>query len=324
MNADAGRRRTELAMFQPPLSAPAGAGDDVPRAVVLPAPDAAGLLPTLDGRQHRVPDPARLAEAINGQPIEVRVDTDHQSEPISPTFQGSTHACGWLRDFRASATGEISAAFHLTAVGEALLRSHAYRYLSPAVMLDQDEVTGLTSVALVNNPNLSLEAPVMNRQETNTQPNKQQSSPAGDSAGGAADREAALEQREAALEQRELHAAEAAVDRAVENKWILPAQKEFLLHSVRCHPQGVAAGLAAFESAFGGGQAAAAPADLDQRIGPTGPPQKAPTAPAIVAPDGYRVSDAPERLQMHARITEHARRQGISYRAALVALHAAV
>lgn len=121
-------------MFQPPLAAPADADANAPRAVVLPAPDAAGLLPTLDGRKQRVPDPARLVKAINDQPIEVRVDTDHQSEPISPTFRGSTHAYyGWPRDFRAAASGAISAAFHLTDVGAALLRSRAYRYLSPAL-----------------------------------------------------------------------------------------------------------------------------------------------------------------------------------------------
>ena len=87
---DAGRCHTELAMFQPPLAAPADADANALRAVVLPAPDAADLLPTLDGRKQRVPDPARLVKAINDQPIEVRVDTDHQSEPISPTFRGST------------------------------------------------------------------------------------------------------------------------------------------------------------------------------------------------------------------------------------------
>ena len=60
---DAGRCRTELAMFQPPLAAPADADANAPRAVVLPAPDAAGLLPTLDGRKQRVPDPAWLVGA---------------------------------------------------------------------------------------------------------------------------------------------------------------------------------------------------------------------------------------------------------------------
>lgn len=310
MNADAGRRRTELAMFQPPLSAPASAGDDVPRAVVLPAPDAAGLLPTFDGRQHRITDPARLAAALNGQPIDVRVDADHQTESISPTWRGSTHALGWLRDFRAEASGAISAAFHLTTPGAELLRSHAYRYLSPAVMLTADEVTGVTSVALVNTPNLQLEAPEVNHQETN--------SAAG---GGAAGREAALEQREAALEQRELHAAEAAVDRAVEDKRILPSQKEFMLNAVRRHPQGIMAGLAEFGAVIGGGPQAAAAADLDRRVGPTGAPTSAPTAPAVVGPAGYRSATDQERLQMHARIADHARKAKIKYRDALVELH---
>lgn len=311
-------RRTELAMFQPPLSAP-DADSAAPRAVVLPAPAAAGgELPTLDGRTQRVPDPALLADTINGQPIEVRVDADHQSEPISPTYHGSTHAYGWLRDFRAESDGSISAEFHLMDIGAALLRSRAYRYLSPALLLRENEVVGISSVALVNNPNLLLEAPAVHN-ETSTQPDEQQSSAAADPPAG--DREAALNQREAALNQRELRAAEAAVDRAVGSKRILPAQKEFMLNSIRRHPQGIAPGLAEFETAIGAAGVSSAAADLDRRTGPTGAPPSAPTSPAVVGPVGYRPSDNQERLQMHARIADHARSQKIAYRDAVVELH---
>ena len=111
-----GGRRTELAMFAPALLAPVGLADGdgdaaPPRAVVIPAPGEDGLLETFDGRKHRIADPPALAAAIGAQPVQVRVDTDHQSEPVSPTWRGSTHACGWLCDFRAEPNGAITAAF---------------------------------------------------------------------------------------------------------------------------------------------------------------------------------------------------------------------
>lgn len=81
---------------------------------VVPAPGADGRLETQDGRAHRVSDPAALAAAIDAQDVGVRIDFDHQSEPMSPTFQGSTAAVGWARRFRAAADGSIEAVLDLS------------------------------------------------------------------------------------------------------------------------------------------------------------------------------------------------------------------
>ena len=132
-------------------------------------------LETFDGRKHRVADAAALAAAIGAQPVQVRVDTDHQSEPVSPTWRGSTHACGWLRDFRAEPNGAITAAFDLDFVGQSLLRSGTYRYLSPALTVRKSDetVVGMSSLALLNNPNMQLEAPEVHNQQTDTKSDEQ-------------------------------------------------------------------------------------------------------------------------------------------------------
>ena len=132
-----------------------GAADIV--RVVIPAPGMGGELPTADGRVQRVPDPAVLAASINAQRTGVRVDFDHQSEPLSKTFRGSTAAEGWARDFRATATGAIEAVLDLSRSAREALRAGRYRYLSPAVLQVDGEVTRMSSLALVNNPNMDLE-----------------------------------------------------------------------------------------------------------------------------------------------------------------------
>lgn len=124
---------------------------------VLPPPDSEGIIRGDDGRRYRVRDMAALARAINAQEVTPRVDFDHRSERRSPTFSGSTAAEGWLSNFRVSARGGLEADFALSDHAAHMIRSEGYRYLSPALMLDKaGEVTGLSSVALVNDPNFTL------------------------------------------------------------------------------------------------------------------------------------------------------------------------
>ena len=87
------------------------AADPPPLTVeVLPPPTAEGMLPTRDGRDWTIAgDMAQLAAAVNVQPVGVRVDFDHQSEPISPTFGDSTAARGWAVHFRVNARGGLDA-----------------------------------------------------------------------------------------------------------------------------------------------------------------------------------------------------------------------
>ena len=130
----------------------------------LPPPGSDGVLPAWDGRIQIVRDPKALAASINNQPLPVRIDSDHQSEPKSPTYQKSTAAVGWLRDFFVNERDGISAVVEEGGRVRGLLRERVYRFLSPAVYLDgRRNVTGLSSVALVNVPNfLDLRAPLTN------------------------------------------------------------------------------------------------------------------------------------------------------------------
>ena len=138
-----------------------GSASTVPVDVV-PPPGPGGALPTRDGRREVVPDVARLADQLNRQPIAARVDTDHQSEPASPNYCGETAAGGWLSNFRVNPEGGITADMDLGAELMAKVRTKRYRYISPAYLVVRDgTVTGLSSIALVNNPNLPLDAPTL-------------------------------------------------------------------------------------------------------------------------------------------------------------------
>lgn len=119
---------------------------------VVPAPGADGRLETQDGRAHRVSDPAALAAAIDAQDVGVRIDFDHQSEPMSPTFQGSTAAVGWARSFRAAADGSIEAVLDLSSLARLAIEGGQYRYLSPALWVDDEtgEVISMSSIAILN------------------------------------------------------------------------------------------------------------------------------------------------------------------------------
>lgn len=131
---------------------------------VLPPAGRGGLLPASDGRVQRVRDPRALAETINRQPLPVRIDVDHQSEPASPTYNKTSAAVGWLKDFFVNARGGISAVVEEGGRVRELLREKVYRFVSPAVYHDaHGNISKLSSVALLNNPNfLELRAPVAN------------------------------------------------------------------------------------------------------------------------------------------------------------------
>lgn len=276
-------------------------GDDPARAVVVPPPGAGGVLPTRDGRKHWIPDAAAAAAAMNAQDVRARIDFDHKSEPTSPTFGGSTAAeGGWLRDFRAQADGSISALLDLSSKAREALREKLYGYLSPALLLDESDgnrVLAMSSLALVNNPNMALGAPAVHA-----------------GAPSADDREQALAQREGAL-------AQAAVDRAAEQGRLPAPQKDFALNAIRAHAGGVAAGIAAFDAAYAepstGGPDASR---LTSRVGPRGKPDARAGSATVAVPPGHVVDAG--RLELHARIQERVKTAGVSYSDALLALGA--
>ena len=287
-------------------------GDSVSiRVPVIPAPAGNGIVPTRSGPTHRVSDPRQLAAALNAQEVDARIDFDHRSEPSSPTFEKSTAADGgWVRDFTAAPDGAITAELQLSAEATTAVRERKYRYLSPGLWLSaaDGEVLGMSSVALVNNPNMQLAA-LNNRgtmaDKTDPTPEELQR------------REDALKQREDAHNTRVLNAAEAAVDKAVEDGRLAATQKAFALNAIKGHADGVEAGLKAFEEAYPAGAPKAGPSSLTRRVGPRGAPStNAAAAPSFAAPGGYDVDD--EQLQLHGQVADYARKRGISYREAVL------
>ena len=123
---------------------------------VIP-PARGGYLTGRDGRRYRVKSMAALAAAIGAQAVAPRIDFDHRTERISPTFAGSTRAEGWLSNFRVNGNGGLDADMQLGDMAAAAIMREEYRHLSPALTHDSaGEVTGLSSVALVNDPNFDL------------------------------------------------------------------------------------------------------------------------------------------------------------------------
>ncbi len=141
----------------------------------LPAPDPAAPLPERlllapagpftgrDGRAYAAPDLPALAAALNEHGADLPLDWEHATELAAPQGQRAD-AAAWLRDFRADPEG-LTAAVDWTPAGAESVRARAYRYYSPAYLIDPATraVVGLTSAGLTNRPNLRL--PALNHQE---------------------------------------------------------------------------------------------------------------------------------------------------------------
>ena len=293
------------------LHASAAQSEGPLRAEIIPPAGPDGCIEGADGRRQYVADMGALAAAIAAQAVQPRIDYDHVSERVSPTFNGSTAARGWVRHPRLNARGGIDADLHVDAATRERLGSEEYRYLSPALRLDGEErIIGLSSIALVNDPNLPL-APLRVHNQAN----------AGAGATGTAPDPQVEEARRLMAE-----AATEAVDLAVEHGQILPRDREYHLSAITTHAGGVRAGIAAFRTHVAAGEGEAAPgADADARqalmarTGPRGvPPGRtgALAAPAFDAPPDVGPA-TPERLALHAQITDYARTHGVSYRDAV-------
>lgn len=308
------------------LQAMAGDNAPLPNAEVIPPPNADGVIEGQDGRRFRIKDATALAAQINAQPVAARIDFDHRSERISPTFNGSTAAEGWVKNARVNARGGIDADLELSSWAVMSLRGGSYRYLSPALRHTSDmEIVGLSSVGMVNDPNFSLEAPTIHSR----------SDPMTDRPEGVDDATwqkalDALAERERAADARALNAAARVVDQAVADGKIPAAAKDAHLESIKAHKDGIDAGLNAFEKVVaaspvdaggdGGGLSNDALEALQARVAPSGAPNAnagGGQAPAFPTPAGM-LPPSQERLTLHHRIADYAQKNGVSYRDAVV------
>ena len=169
---------------------------------------------------------------------------------------------------------------------------------------------GMSSLALVNDPNMVLEA--------NNDGAAAEADPSLD------ERERRVGDREKAAERLMMNAAERSVDAAIESKRLAPAQKDFVLNAIRTHGEGIEKGIAAFEAAYPAAADTSTPPalnSLDRRVAPAGAPATT-EAPAVRfrGPQGVPVDE--EGLQLHAQVAAHARDRNVSYRQAVMELGA--
>ena len=122
---------------------------------LLPAgPDISGR----DGRQWRLSNPQKLADAFNQQNIALVVDYEHSSEVLAPSG-AEAPAAGWIERVETRDDGSVWGFVEWTEKANNSIVSKEYRYISPAFMHSTDgEIKKLSSVALTNKPNLNLTA----------------------------------------------------------------------------------------------------------------------------------------------------------------------
>lgn len=147
---------TELAVAQGvgmpiALNADGGAPDWI---MLLPAGNA-GVISTVDGRgPYRVTDAAKLAstslQAAGGQ---LPIDENHATDLAMPRGEPSP-ARAWVSELQSRADG-IYGRVEWSKTGAELMAERAYRFISPALLVDKaGTIARILRASLVNTPNL--------------------------------------------------------------------------------------------------------------------------------------------------------------------------
>ncbi|ROO28279.1 phage protease [Salinisphaera orenii] len=121
--------------------------------VLIPAPDANGMIRGDDGRAWKMSDPDAVVATYTGpRPIDVNHAEDLQAAAGNPA-----PASGWIEEIRAN-NGAIEGRLAFNARGAASVRDREYRYLSPAFRFHPEtkEIKRIDSASLVNTPNFAL------------------------------------------------------------------------------------------------------------------------------------------------------------------------
>lgn len=141
------------------LPAPQGAGGVLPDWILLATP---GANQGRDGRTFTLGDPAAILARFAAEAADLPVDYEHATHIRAP--QGlSAPAAGWVVELAARTEG-LAARVEWTADGAEQLRRRAYRYYSPAFLLDaQGGIVAVPSVGLTNRPNLRV--PALNQEQ---------------------------------------------------------------------------------------------------------------------------------------------------------------
>lgn len=118
-----------------------------------------GELPTRDGRRFVLDDPVSVIQRFKDRAIDLAVDFEHQSERPEASLNGPVPAAGWVKELSLRPSG-IWGRVEWTERARAMIAAREYRFVSPTLLTEKatKRVVGLSSVALVHQPNLHLTA----------------------------------------------------------------------------------------------------------------------------------------------------------------------
>lgn len=137
---------------------------------ILPAADADGYIAGVDGRRYQLDAHAVINQSmIKGR--DIVVDYEHAQEIKAPEGE-QADASGWIKALHVASDGSVWADVSWTQRALDKIRNKAYRYLSPAFLVDKatQQIQRITSVGLVNQPNLVMQA--LNRATTAQKPSQ--------------------------------------------------------------------------------------------------------------------------------------------------------
>lgn len=130
-------------------------GGGVAEWIMLLPIDAAGLVPTKDGRgPYRVADAAKLAaSALSAHSGRIPIDENHATDLAAPEGRPAP-ARGWVTAIEPRAGG-LFGRVEWSAPGATLMAERAYRFISPVLICDQqNNVLDMPRASLTNTPNL--------------------------------------------------------------------------------------------------------------------------------------------------------------------------
>lgn len=155
--------RTEVKRLVQYVAAPnfeMPAEGEVPEWIMLvPAGE---VIETRDTRGWINDSPETVVEMLKARNAHLPIDYEHATELKAPKGEAAP-AAGWLEEFEIR-EGAVYGRVNWTPAGLQSVANREYRYISPVLLHDkQNRVRSLSSVALVNKPNMLL--PALNRQQ---------------------------------------------------------------------------------------------------------------------------------------------------------------
>lgn len=131
----------------------------------------AGKVQGRDGRGWENGNPQGVIDRFLNFGVDLPVDLEHATELKAPKGEPAP-AAGWIKELE-NRGGSVWGRVEWNAIGQDLVGSKQYRYLSPVILYNKEnnEIAGLTSVGLTNRPNLNLTA--LNQQQGESTPQGQ-------------------------------------------------------------------------------------------------------------------------------------------------------